>query len=185
MRAGACRACREQLKSGPRPARPRADSIAVVYPPCTRGVGGSNPPQSTTTHPPGTCRARPASCCAHACLDHVGALARAPCTQGGGAPAADWSLAAPGIGLIGDRRRKGRGHAKRHAACTGTTGRRRGRGCGRSPGAPGGARPVAVMFGCPAAAAAPASGFCGLVGRHAATARPAANGVAAARWGEG
>ena len=61
MRAGACRACREQLKYGPRPARPRADSIAVVYPPCTRGVGGSNPPQSTT-HPADTSRDPPASC---------------------------------------------------------------------------------------------------------------------------
>ena len=51
---------REQLKSDPRGRLPRADSIAVVYPPCTRGVGGSNPPQSTIVHTSSAPRARPA-----------------------------------------------------------------------------------------------------------------------------
>ena len=51
---------REQLKSDPRGRLPRADSIAVVYPPCTRGVGGSNPPQSTIVHTSSVPRARPA-----------------------------------------------------------------------------------------------------------------------------
>ena len=41
----------ERLKFGPNERRPRADSIAVVYPPCTRGIGGSNPPQSTSFMP--------------------------------------------------------------------------------------------------------------------------------------